>query len=75
MNYDSDSTTFWARQNYGDHKRIGGRQGVPEGGVNRRGTGEGFQGPENTPCDTATMGPCHQTFVQTRGMHGTASEP
>ena len=28
--YDSSSMTFWKRQNYGDSKKISGRQGLEE---------------------------------------------
>ena len=35
---DSDYTTFWKRQNYGDSGRIGGCQRLEEGGLKRQST-------------------------------------
>ena len=73
---DSNSVTFWKRQNRGDSKRISGDQGF---GVEVRGgkwpvEHRGLSGSESTLCDPVMADMCHWTSAQTQRMNSIKSE-
>lgn len=69
MRCDSDSRTFWKRQNHGDKRKIGGRLGSGEGGrgvdVQRR----GVLRPWNCPVGCYKGG--YVTVTKTHTVHTT----
>jgi len=62
--------TTWKRKNYGD-KKIIDRQGLEVKEELNQHSREDSKGSENTLCDTIMV----DTFVQTRRMYTTKSEP
>lgn len=74
--YDSNYTTFWKRQTYGDNKVINSCQGEEEKDEWGGGGGTGnFYGRETTLYATVMVDACHYTFVKTHKTYNTKSDP
>ena len=65
---DSNYTTFWKRQSYGDSERSVAVRG------RGRGT-EDFKGSKTILYDTIMVDTCHYMLVKTHNMYNTRNEP
>ena len=77
---DSNSMTFWKRQDYGDSKKTSGCQGLGAGWGWQEGWDEqtehrGLWGQWKPSDDTMLVNTCHEVFAQTHRTHSTRVTP